>query len=120
MVVEVVPEMQGEPEEIALAKAMEAYKVLKKPCIVEDTSLCFNAYGGLPGPYVKWFLGKVGTKGLHQMLHGFEDKSAYAQCIVGYVEEGKPLLFIGRTEGSIVSPRGSTFGWDPIFQPQDH
>lgn len=27
-------------------------------------------------------------------------------------------MFDGRTEGTIVSPRGPTnFGWDPIFQP---
>ena len=24
--------------------------------LVEDTSLCFNALGGLPGVYIKWFL----------------------------------------------------------------
>jgi inosine triphosphate pyrophosphatase len=23
------------------------------PAMVEDTSLCFNALGGLPGPYIK-------------------------------------------------------------------
>lgn len=26
------------------------------PVFVEDTSLCFNALGGLPGPYIKWFM----------------------------------------------------------------
>ncbi len=36
--------------------------------MVEDTSLCFNAYKGLPGPYVKWFLQKVGPEGLFRML----------------------------------------------------
>lgn len=48
--------------------------------IVEDTSLCFNALHGLPGPYIKWFLAKLGHQGLNQVLAGFEDKSAYAQC----------------------------------------
>lgn len=28
--------------------------------MVEDTSLCFNALQGLPGPYIKWFLDKLG------------------------------------------------------------
>lgn len=36
--------------------------------MVEDTSLCFNAMGGLPGPYCKWFLQKLGPAGLHKML----------------------------------------------------
>ena len=52
--------------------------------MVEDTSLCFNAYGGLPGPYIKWFLKNLGHEGLNKMLAGFEDKSAYAQCIFAY------------------------------------
>lgn len=58
--------------------------------MVEDTSLCFNAYGGLPGPYIKWFLKNLGHEGLYTMLAGFEDKSAYAQCIFAY-SPGKPL-----------------------------
>jgi hypothetical protein len=52
--------------------------------MVEDTSLCFNAMGGLPGPYIKWFLKKLGHDGLNRMLAGFEDKTAYAQCIFAY------------------------------------
>ena len=52
--------------------------------MVEDTSLCFNAYGGLPGPYIKWFLKNLGHEGLNTMLAGFQDKSAYAQCIFAY------------------------------------
>lgn len=36
------------------------------------------------GPYIKWFLEKVGHDGLNKMLEGFEDKSAYAQCVFAY------------------------------------
>ena len=38
------------------------------PALVEDTSLCFNALGGLPGVYIKWFLQKLGHDGLNRML----------------------------------------------------
>ena len=57
--------------------------------MVEDTSLCFNAYEGLPGPYIKWFLKALGHEGLPRMLAGFDDKSAYAQCIFAY-SPGEP------------------------------
>ncbi len=70
-------------------------------------SLCFNALHGLPGPYIKWFLDKMKPEGLHQMLSGFADKSAYALCIFAYGEPGGEVrLFTGRTEGRIVEPRG--------------
>ena len=56
--------------------------------MVEDTCLCFNALKGLPGPYIKWFLQKLGHDGLNAMLAGFEDKSAYAQCTFAYSAGG--------------------------------
>jgi hypothetical protein len=48
--------------------------------IVEDTCLCFEAYKGLPGAYIKWFLAKIGLDGLNKMLAAFDDKRAYALC----------------------------------------
>ena len=52
-------------------------------------------------------------------MAGFEDKTAYALCIFAYGEPGREVkLFVGRTDGRIVEPRGPTdFGWDPCFQP---
>eukprot|EP00854_Cymbomonas_tetramitiformis_P007411 gene7411-8824_t len=115
-----LPELQGEPEDIAKEKARLAAESIGGAVLVEDTSLCFNAMGGLPGPYIKWFLKELGPAGLPKMLTGFEDKTAYAQCIFGFCAgPGEdPLVFVGRTPGSIVEARGPTdFGWDPIFLP---
>lgn len=56
------------------------------------------------------------------MLDGFPDRSAYAQCIFSFCEApgAEPLLFVGRTQGRIVSARGDNqFGWDPIFEPNE-
>jgi inosine triphosphate pyrophosphatase len=44
------PELQGEPEEIAREKCRLAAAQIAGPVMVEDTSLCFNALHGLPGP----------------------------------------------------------------------
>ncbi|XP_066295216.1 inosine triphosphate pyrophosphatase-like isoform X2 [Branchiostoma lanceolatum] len=77
-----LPEYQGEPDDISRAKAREAAKQIQGPCVVEDTCLCFNALGGLPGPYIKWFLEKIGPEGLHRMLTGWEDKSASAMFTI--------------------------------------
>uniref|UniRef100_A0A2K6GP71 Inosine triphosphate pyrophosphatase n=1 Tax=Propithecus coquereli TaxID=379532 RepID=A0A2K6GP71_PROCO len=97
---------------------------VKGPVLVEDTCLCFNALKGLPGPYIKWFLEKLKPEGLHQLLAGHEDKSAYALCTFA-LSTGDPSepvhLFRGRTSGQIVVPRGSRdFGWDPCFQPDGY
>ena len=58
-----LPEYQGTPEEVVRAKCTLAAQHIKGPVVVEDTSLCFNALGGMPGPYVKWFLKEIGPAG---------------------------------------------------------
>jgi len=116
-----LPEYQGEPDEISIEKCKIAAKEVNGPVIVEDTCLCFNALGGMPGPYAKWFLDKLKPEGLHKLLTGWEDKSAYALCTFAFSSgnpDDKIKLFHGRTNGSIVEPRGPRdFGWDPCFEP---
>ena len=112
-----VPELQGEPENIAKEKLIYALKKEKGPLIIEDTSLCFNGLCGLPGPYIKDFL-KLKPEGLYKLIENNNDKTAYAQCIIGLGFNNNYKLFIGRTNGSIVVPRGiEKFGWDSVFQP---
>ena len=111
-----MPELQGDPLEIARSKVLLAAAQVDGPVMTEDTSLCFNALGGLPGPYIKWFLEKTGHAGLNNLLAAYPDKSAYSQCVFAYCagKDSEPILFDGRCLGKIVPPRGPTnFGWDP-------
>lgn len=104
-----LPELQGEIEDICIKKCKEASIYVNGPVIVEDTCLCFNALKGLPGPYIKWFLDKLGPEGLFNLLAGYEDKSAVAVCTFAYhsgKDDDEVKLFQGKTEGSIVPPRG--------------
>jgi len=117
-----LPELQGDPTEIAAEKCRKAAETVKGACLTEDTSLCFNALNGMPGPFIKWFLDNCGHDGLNRMLDGFDDKSAYAQTVVAFTAgPGEEVhVFDGRTDGRIVPPRGSLeFGWDPIFEPDE-
>ncbi|CAB9520365.1 Inosine triphosphate pyrophosphatase [Seminavis robusta] len=117
-----LPELQGDPIEIAKKKCEEAAKTIHGPVITEDTSLCFMSLKELPGPYIKWFLDKCGHDGLNKMIGAYDDKSAYAQTVVAYCEgPGKEVLtFDGRTMGKVVPARGKLdFGWDPIFEPDE-
>lgn len=113
-------EIQGSPQEVAIDKCKKAALQLGCACLVEDTSLCFNALNGLPGVYIKHFLEAVGNQGLNDLIQAFPDKSAYALCTFAYSAGPghTPILFEGRTDGTIVPPQGKKmFGWDPIFKP---
>lgn len=112
-------EIQGTIEAISSDKCRRAANAIQGPVLVEDTCLCFNALKELPGPYIKWFLQKLGHQGLNDMLVGFHDKTAQAVCTFAYCEGPghEPILFQGRTIGKIVPARGPTdFGWDAIFE----
>lgn len=117
-----LPELQGTPEEISTEKLRVALKQVSGPVFIEDVCLCYNALGGMPGPYIKWFMKGCGVQGLSKVLDSFEDKSAYALCTVAFSLGGdSPIkIFTGRVDGTIVPPRGDKgFGWDPVFQPTE-
>jgi len=117
-------EIQGTPDEIIRHKSKLAAATLRRVVLVEDVSLAMNALNGLPGPYIKWFVEKLGPAALSKMIAAFDDKRAEATCSFALcAPDSEPLLFVGRCPGTIVdTPRVAPdnlhpFGFDPIFQP---
>lgn len=115
-----------DPREVAEHKVKEAYKVVKRPVLVEDVHFSFEALGGrLPGTLVKWFLEEVGTEGLIKMLEGFDDRRATAG-ITYALFDGRVVHFFEATVAGVVldAPRvndnegwhGSK-SWNSIFIP---
>ncbi|RYY31979.1 non-canonical purine NTP pyrophosphatase [archaeon] len=98
------------PLQVAYAKCKSAADEVRGPVLVDDTSLCFNALNGLPGVYIRPFLETVGHDGLNKLLAGYEDKTAYAQCIFAFSEGpgAEPVLFAGRTPVRSSPWRGGT------------
>jgi len=115
-----LPEIQAATaEEVAREKAREAFRRIGRACVVEDSALGFAAWGGLPGPLIKWFEKSAGLEALCRSLDGSSDRSAEAICVLSFRSETGQLTVIGRLPGSIAGkPRGrSGFGWDSIFIP---
>lgn len=116
-----LPEIQAPTiEDVAREKAREAFRRLERACVVEDSGLGFSAWGGLPGPFVKWFERTAGLEALCRSLDGFRDRRAAATCVLAFRSETEQLTAIGRVEGAIADhPRGAGgFGWDAIFVPE--
>lgn len=116
-----LPEIQSlDLSEIIEDKARRAFEVVKKPVLVEDVSLVFNALDKLPGPLIKWFLHTLGNDGLCRLLNGYKDRSAVAEVRFGLCNKEGIKVFSGIMKGIIApEPRGSAdFGWDPIFIPE--
>jgi non-canonical purine NTP pyrophosphatase (RdgB/HAM1 family) len=113
----------ADPKEVVIHKVKQAYEIAQVPVLVEDTSLCFNALDGLPGPFVKFFrVAKNGPEMMCRMLDGFDDRSAYATAIYAYYDGKELRIFQGHLNGVISQhPRGDGgYGWDPIFEPEGY
>jgi inosine triphosphate pyrophosphatase len=98
-------------------KLKQAYEVIKRPVLVEDVSLSFNALGDLPGPYIKWFIEHAGLEACCRMLDGFDDRSAVIRCTFGYFDGDRMEFFDSELPGMISDrPRGENgFGFDTFF-----
>ena len=117
----VLPEIQAATvEDITRYKLEVAKNKGYSRMVVEDVSLGFDELGNFPGPYVRWLLEAAGGNGLAAIAYALNNRSAKAQCCVGYWNGNETRIFLGETEGEIlVKPRGERhFGWDAWFQPR--
>lgn len=105
-------------EDVVKDKVMEAYKILKKPVLVEDTGLYIRNMNGFPGALIKFYQERLGIEGISQRDGGSE---CYAEAIIAYYDGETMTLFRGKVEGTItdkVMYGDWNVGWDPIFIPK--
>ena len=107
--------------EIVEHKVRQAYEKVKKPVLVEDISLEFEALGGLPGPFIKFFMSQMTLERICKLLKG-DSRKATAKCVLGYFDGTSLKMFGGSLMGEISNaPTGDKgFGWDKIFIPSSY
>ncbi len=108
-------------ETVAIKKAAAYFQELKKPILVEDVALTFEALVKLPGTYINDFLKVLGNQGLVNLLQNSSNRKAKAQTTLVFADQdGKHHIFTGIIAGEIArEPKGNNgFGWDPIFIPE--
>lgn len=108
-------------EEVAWYKAQEAFKILRKPLIIDDAGFFVDAWNGFPGPFIKFLLKSGGSNLLLRMLEQEKERGVYSRAVVAF-HDGKEIhTFLGEVKG-IVSPEirgdGAKEDWDPIFIPE--
>ena len=110
-------------EKVAIHKLNQAFKILKKPVIIDDVSFEIDSWNGFPGPLIKWLL-KVGNGPsiLLKMLEKEKNRGAYARLAIGFHDGKKAHLFLSKVKGSIAHEiRGDNgFGWDRVFIPDGY
>jgi len=105
--------------EVVKRKVQDAYSKLQSPVLVDDTGLVLNAWNGLPGALVAWFLSSVGAQGILDMAAGVNDRSATVTTALGYADANGVGVFTGILQGTLTTERRGDggFGYDSIFVP---
>ena len=127
-----VAEDTGTFEGNAKVKARALHRQAPQGCGVlsDDSGLCVDALGGLPGVESAYFAGKAGNPKanldlLIERLKGVSParRTAHFVCVLVFIDPtGREFLFEGRCDGTLLErPEGSQgFGYDPLFVPAGH
>lgn len=109
-------------EEIVRAKALEAYRIIKKPLIVDDAGLFFNVWNGFPGPFIKHLVDVAGYEALQNMLGSGGDRKITAKSAIGFHDGKKVHTFLGEVHGIYLTEARGDDGWgfDPYFLPDGY
>jgi non-canonical purine NTP pyrophosphatase (RdgB/HAM1 family) len=107
-------------QEVVEHKVKQAFAILKTPVLVEDVGLFFEELGGLPGPFVRFFVDQVPFEKICKMVG--ENRKAIASCVFGYFDGEDLKFFEGKLQGRIATePKGENgYGWDRIFIPEGY
>lgn len=112
-------------EEIANYKAKQAFKKVKKPVVVEDTGVFFEAFNSFPGVMAKRVFNGIGFDGLSALIRSVKNRRAYFETVICYSGSGKSFkCFSGKLHGTLVdSPRAleaDRLPYEKLFVPDGY
>ncbi|MEM4663236.1 MAG: non-canonical purine NTP pyrophosphatase [Candidatus Diapherotrites archaeon] len=87
-------------EDIAKKKAEQAYKIINKPLIVEDTGVFFEGFHNFPGSKARRVFERLGYEGLLNIVAKKSDR-AYFKTVICFTDGKIKKLFVGKLRGKI-------------------
>ncbi|KKP96193.1 MAG: Non-canonical purine NTP pyrophosphatase [Microgenomates group bacterium GW2011_GWC1_38_14] len=106
-------------EYVAKRKAEAAFKILRKPVIIDDVGVFIEAWNGFPGPFAKFILDKLGNRRVLEILKSEKNRNVTVTSAVGYRDGKNTHVFLGEVQATLAHEERGTEGWgfDPIIIP---
>ena len=91
--------------EIATSKVKQAYALVKRPCIAQDSGFYIDALNGFPKTFVNFSMETLGLDGYLTLMKDKENRHAeFRECLAYY--DGKEIkYFYGLHEGTIATEK---------------
>lgn len=106
-------------------KAKEAYKIVRRPVLVEHTSFCIDAFNELKGLDTNYFSSVMGYDNIVGYCNYKNNFRAYVESVFCLCDGKDYYIVRAKDRGEVIrSLRGAEgidkgFGWDTIFVPND-
>jgi len=117
-----LPEIKSlAPRQVVIDKVNKAYKIVKKPVIVDDTSLFFSGYNQFPGTISRFIFMTLGFSGIFKLIKN--NHSAYFESYIAYLDKKSavPHIFTGKCQGKLIKKilgkKRTKMPYDNIFIP---
>ena len=89
---ELVEPRSDDIQEIAKQKVLQAYDLVKHPCIAMDSGFYIEALNGFPRAFVNFALDTLGIDGILDAMRGKENrKCSFKECVAYY--DGKEIKY---------------------------
>lgn len=117
-----IPEIQSlDVEEVAIAKAKDAWKKLKKPLLIDDGGIYLEKYSLFPGTLSKYVYQSIGLDGV-LTLAGENRNASFINCLVFINSQDNYKIFLGKTKGKLIQLnepiRNKNLPFTQIFMPE--
>ena len=122
-----IPETSKTLKGNALIKARTIFNEFRRDCFADDTGLEVEALNGAPGVYSARYAGnkKRDEDNMYKLLkelRNHDNTKAQFRTVIALIYNHKEFIFEGIIKGKIIKEikGGNGFGYDPIFQPENH
>lgn len=99
---ELIEPRSDDIEEIAKSKVLQAYELVKKPCIAMDTGFFIDELNGFPRAFVNFALNTIRIEGILKLMQGVENREChFKECLAYY--DGSELKFFYRQDNGTLA-----------------
>ena len=94
---------------VALHKAQQAFRVLHRPVIIEDSGFYIDELNGFPGPFIKYVIKALGAEGIARLADLTTTRACHFESVLIYIDvHSAPRIFTDTGGGGTVADRPTT------------
>ncbi|MGH3889930.1 MAG: non-canonical purine NTP pyrophosphatase [Pseudonocardiaceae bacterium] len=93
-------------QEVALHKAQQAFRALRRPVIIEDSGFYIDELNGFPGPSVKFVIKALEAEGIARLADQTATRKCHFQGVLVYIDaHGVPRTFVDEGDGGTIAEK---------------